>query len=725
MIRLGLRLALSGGRAALARLALVGAAVAIGVALLLATLAGINAVQAQNLRFAWLNSGVTAAATGPEAADPAGWVIREDYFDGRRIARVDVAPTGPSGPVPPGMTRLPAAGEYFVSPALAELLASVPASSLGDRFPGRPAGVLGEAALPSPDSLIAVVGRIPQELRGIIGATEITRIVSVSPSECGGCYVGIGSDGLTLVLGVVAAALLFPLLMFIGTATRLSAARREQRFAAMRLVGATPRQISTIATIESTVAAAAGTLLGFALFPLVRLALAGITFTGERFYAEDLSLSWPQTLLVAVGVPAGAAVAARFALRRVRITPLGVARRVTPRPPRAWRLVPVGAGLLELAYFIGRRPATTNGQTSAYLGGILLTMVGLVVAGPYLTMAGSRLLARLARRPAALIAGRRLADDPRAGFRAVSGLMLALFVTSVATGVITSIVAYRGVAPAGTAIHNNLSVIWFPGEGPPPPADAEVPAGLGTVLVVRFEEPAADRPSGLISCADLAGRPELGSCPAGAEVAAVYPDLTYPDATPPVWPASPVPAADLPGKPVHSIVVLTDGSTQHLEHARTVLEKAFPGTRLPSTENEFRSDFARSLVQFQRLADVVIVASLVIAGCSLAVSLVGGINERRRPFALLRLAGVRLGELRRVVTLESAVPLLAVAVVAIGAGFTAAALFLRSQLDYDLKAPGASYYVLVGFGLAVSLALIASTMPLLRRVTAPASARND
>ena len=48
-------------------------------------------------------------------------------------------------------------------------------------------------------------------------------------------------------------------------------------------------------------------------------------------------------------------------------------------------------------------------------------MVGLVVAGPWLTMVGARLIARRASRPATLIAARRLADDPKAGFRAVSG----------------------------------------------------------------------------------------------------------------------------------------------------------------------------------------------------------------------------------------------------------------------------------------------------------------
>ena len=56
---------------------------------------------------------------------------------------------------------------------------------------------------------------------------------------------------------------------------------------------------------------------------------------------------------------------------------------------------------------------------------------------------------RRASRPATLIAARRLADNPQAGFRAVSGLVLALFVNSVAIGVITTIVADRGPTAGG------------------------------------------------------------------------------------------------------------------------------------------------------------------------------------------------------------------------------------------------------------------------------------
>ncbi len=66
-----------------------------------------------------------------------------------------------------------------------------------------------------------------------------------------------------LILSVIALALLAPVLIFIGTATRLSAARREQRFAALRLVGATRRQISALSALESTVAAATGVVVGF------------------------------------------------------------------------------------------------------------------------------------------------------------------------------------------------------------------------------------------------------------------------------------------------------------------------------------------------------------------------------------------------------------------------------------------------------------------------------
>jgi hypothetical protein len=81
------------------------------------------------------------------------------------------------------------------------------------------------------------------------------------------------------------------------------------------------------------------------------------------------------------------------------------------------------------------------------------------------------------------------------------------------------------------------------------------------------------------------------------------------------------------------------------------------------------------------------VASLIIAACSLAVNIAAGLGERKRPFSLLRLTGVPLGVLRRIVALESALPLLIVATVSVVVGLVSAALYLHSQVGIAFPNP--------------------------------------
>ncbi|WP_405114688.1 ABC transporter permease [Micromonospora sp. NBC_01405] len=734
MIRFAVRLSVAGGREAATRLVIIATAVALGVGMLLTALAGMNAVGTQNERYAWLNTAVAPASADP-SADPMWWLARKDYYRGGSIGRVEVAALGPDAPVPPGIPHLPGPGEFYVSPALGELLRTSPAVELGDRFPGHEIGTIGRSALPSPESLLIVIGRTPAELEQL-GARQVTQIMTTSPSDCNGCYVGVSGDGMALVLSVTAAALLFPVLIFIATATRLAAARREQRFAAMRLVGATPRQITLISAVESTVAALAGTVVGFGLFLAFRPGLAAIPFTGEPFFAADLSLNVIDVVLVAVGIPLAAVVASWLALRRVQISPLGVSRRVTPKPPRAWRMIPLVAGLAELTYFIGRRPDTTNGQLTAYLSGFLLILVGLMLAGPWLTMIGARVLAGRASRPATLIAGRRLADNPQAGFRSVGGLIVALFVASVATGTITTFVANRGAPRTDSVAATSLAKRFFPEDGPAPTKE-QIPTGLATipgvrsVTLVHLNPDVSDSGGwpGLITCAELDRLAVFGSCPSGAQVASVYPDLIGPrafDLTSDsyVWEAAGIAPTEVDRQPILSVVVDTT-SRSAFEQARTQLVSALPAGLLPASVGEWEADSAQQMVQFQQLANVVMLASLPIAGCSLAVSIAGGLSDRKRPFSMLRLTGVQLRTLRRVVALETVVPLLTVSVVAIGMGFLAAQLFLRAQLRYTLVPPGLSFYLIAVGGLAVSLGIIASTLPLLRRITGPEAARNE
>lgn len=764
MIRLGLRLTLSGGREAAARLAVIAAAVALGVGLLLSILAAVNATATQNSRNAWLNTGSGKGASSRSAAtadtDPLWWLLRADHFRGETIARVDVAATGPDSPVPPGLSRLPGPGEYYASPALGKLLHSLPADELADRYPGHEAGTVGSAALPGPDSLVIVIGHRPDQLAKQHDATRVTSITTVTPSACDGtnCTVraGIDDSGIKLILSVAGTALIFPVLILIGTATRLAATRREQRFAAMRLVGATPRQISMLSAVESTVAAVIGTAVGFGLFHLFRTQLAAVDLTRTPFFAGDLALRTGDILLVAIAVPVGAAIAARIALRRVQVSPLGVTRRVTPRPPRVHRLIPLVAGVTELSCTIGRVPRSTNGQIWVFVPGILLVLTGLVIAGPWLTMAGARALARRTGRPALLVAGRRLADDPKAGFRAVSGLVLALCVTSAAVGIIGSLTAERGIPKDSPAVADALVANYNQGFDHPDESAGSVPplseAALGEldsvpgvkgVLMIHTnplgtKDPAWQGPqgsgtppvAGLASCAELSKMPAYSTCASGAVAASVSEDYTLFgtygwEHWPTAWPAAAISTERLARLPVRQIAVATDGSTAAIERARTILADAYPDQDIPSTVREDHAERGAQLAGYEQLANVVILVSFPIAGCSLAVSVAGGLRDRKRPFSLLRLTGTQLGVLRRVVLLESAVPLLVVAVVAIGIGFLAAQLFVQAQFRYSIRAPGIQYYAIVFAGLVASMGVIASTMPLLRRITGPETARNE
>ena len=265
MIRLGLRLTLGSGREAALRVLVTAAAVALGVGLLLAALAGVNGLHAQTDRGAWLDT--SAQASPPiSASDRLWWLSSTDQFGNQAIDRVDVAATGPSAPVPPGLFHLPGPGEYYASPALTALLNSEPANELRDRYPGRQVGTIGAAALPSPNSLIIVVGHTVSQLSQVPGAVEVGAIQR-TPANCYACQNAVGSGPvLQFILAGGAVALLLPVLILIATASRLSAARREERFAAMRLVGATPRQIAVISAVEAVVAAVAGVAAGFALF---------------------------------------------------------------------------------------------------------------------------------------------------------------------------------------------------------------------------------------------------------------------------------------------------------------------------------------------------------------------------------------------------------------------------------------------------------------------------
>jgi hypothetical protein len=386
---------------------------------------------------------------------------------------------------------------------------------------------------------------------------------------------------------------------------------------------------------------------------------------------------------------------------------------------------------------------------------------------PWLTMAAAKVMARRTSRPAALIAARRLADDPKAAFRAVSGLVLALLITTAATVAITTQNAVDltkwGTAAEANVLSDQLadqsSAAGFEGYGVKTGSGPAAPAaplaarprgipGVHGVVVVRADRkltiPAGfhnlgvnpfGRPSpvkaGVVSCTQLAAVPALGRCPAGATAVAFPEDgfdgplFGLQGLSGITWPAVNVPAARLGGLGVDAINAATNGSVSAVEQARTMLEnaRAYPIINTPSTiaDQVRRSNSSKNA--YQQLANTVILISLPIAGCTLAAGIAAGLADRKRPFSLLRLTGARLATLRRAVALESAVPLLAVAAVAIGTGFGAAAMNASLQQNRAIVAPGVAYYLITAGGILAALGIIAATFPLLARITGPEVAR--
>jgi len=230
-------------------------------------------------------------------------------------------------------------------------------------------------------------------------------------------------------LAVIALALLVvPLIALGGSAARLSARRRDDRLAGLRLLGATPGTVTALTVIESTMLAVAGALVGvvlsLALAPLVGL----IPFRGEPL-GMSILLAPGWIALVVLGVGALAALSAVIGLRRVVLSPLGVRTR-QDAPRTHWVRVVVAVVVIGVVY--GAMSALGSFGGVAIILGVLGAGFGGAVAvlnlvGPWvLRMLASR-QARRAQTPRRLLAARTILESPKAAWRQVSGVAMTSF----------------------------------------------------------------------------------------------------------------------------------------------------------------------------------------------------------------------------------------------------------------------------------------------------------
>jgi hypothetical protein len=764
MLRLGLRLTLHSGREALARLLVTTAAVAVGVALLLGVLAEFHAFQAESNAPCW---SCTTGASVPSPLPARGelWNNSVDFYQGQTITRLDVAALGPDAPVPPGISHLPAAGDYYASPALAALLRTVPADELGQRFPGHLIGTISDAGLTGPGELTIYLGYTPQALTAVSSSREssakqgpvpgtqwVTHIATAPAQE-------VFTPFFRYAFGVGALAVLFPMLVLIGTATRLAAARREERFAALRLVGGTPADIRVIAAVESVVSAFLGAVLGIVVFLLVQPILAGSALIGTQYFASTLTPTLWGYLGLLVGVPIVAAAAALLSLRRVQISPLGVSRRATPKPPTAWRLAPLAFGVA--LFYYGLSKTTKQGIGAATYPGLLVTMAGLVIIGPWFTAMTARLFGSASRGPASLLAARRLADSPQAAFRSVTGLVLAVFLGTMVGTLIPAVNATEATPTAGA-----LSNVLLDAVGLAPQAGAKLLGGLdaipgASVYPLYSLQQASNDGSGsgggtggkggngngasgygppvtIVSCSVMRDLAVLGQCAPGRTAVqtddnSLFGDNPLYNTKPFVRASDPAYTGTLSGLPLESVLVRVNSAVT-LERVRTYLAVHAPPQNFdgpgnsptpPRTFGETLSIRINRAATLEKIVYAAVALTLIVAGCSLAVAVGGGLVDRRRPFTLLRVSGTPVGVLSGVVLLEAAVPLLAATLVAAAIAYgTSVLAFVRlAPAHTAIPQLGHDYYALMGVGLAVAFGVIAVTLPLLRSMTSPGNVR--
>jgi hypothetical protein len=768
MLRLGLQLTLRSGREALVRLLITAAAVAVGVALLLGVLAEFHAFQANANRPCWsCTQGASVPGTLPSHGEL--WNNSVDFYQGQTTSRLDVAALGPNAPVPPGITQLPPAGEYYASPALAALLKTVPADQLGARFPGTMIGTIGQAGLNGSGDLVVYIGYTTAQLNAVPGTQWVTSIYS-APGQA------VFSPFFRFAFGVGVLAVVFPMLVLISTATRLAAGRREERFAALRLVGGTPDDIRIVAAVEATLSGFLGAVLGTVIFLLVRPALAGAALVGTQYFESDLTPTVAGYVAMLVGVPIAAAIAALASLRRVQISPLGVSRRATPKPPTFWRLIALVIGVGIFVY--GLSKTTKDGIGAAAYPGLILTMIGLVIAGPWLTAQAARLFGRATSGSSTLLATRRLADNPKGAFRAVTGLTLAVFLGTM-VGLLVPAVNATEVTPTAGALSNVLlgqvglsasagqrllsGISAIPGTAVYPLYELASPAGTanpgGNVKPGPNGQPGGGSspasPQGnsggnvpnpkeyysnlvAVSCASMRAIGALGQCAPGAQAVQVtdsslFDDNPTYDTKPIVDTASPAYTGNLTALPLQTVLVKVN-SPATLERVRTYLAVNAPpqvgggygsSPTPPRTFGETLEIRTARAATFEKILYAAVALTLIVAGCSLAVSVGGGLVDRKRPFTLLRVSGTPVSVLSRVVLFEAAVPLAAATVVAAAIAYgTSLMAFLRlAPADTAIPQLGRDYYTIMGIGLVAAFGIITLTLPLLRRMTAPSTIR--
>lgn len=718
----------------------IGVAVATGLVLLLATLP--FATQHREQRALW--QGDNYYSRNSDGPVKLLFSSSKDYFDGKQITRVDVALTGgataASIQLPPGVPQLPGPGETIVSPALGRLLQANSAAQLGDRF-GKPVGALGEDGLRFPEQLVAVIGHTPDAM-------------PETSSEVSGFPKGEARpDSLLMLLSWVGIiVLLVPSLVLVASSARLTAARRERRLAAIRLAGATPGQVTNMVAAETTLSAGIGAVLGLLISPALHGLASFVPWAGGTWLAADFALPVGLTVFIAVAIPVLVVLAGVLGLRRVLKNPLFATGGHTKKPLRWWRLLALPAA--GLFFLVAVTTAKETGGIGMVMAGLFLLVGSAAVVGPWVTSAVGGTFVRIWRRPSALLAGRRLRDDPKGAYRASAGIVLAVFAGSMA---LTLLPTFESMAGGGRSFQDSVLYVDTDPQHAGKVADQanaalqqygqhEKAVAVGQVYLVQGEGRERTGHQALVmTCADAVKLTRFGLTAAQCEGGpGIYSDSSLDLASykiaghydePGMAPVSGTrvetvryPDADLSGSLVIDpaavpagvtpwrVTVVAPTTAANREIVRTALAAPAAGEEIGSRD-QYLFNQQTELGDLRRVTVIGLIAAGILAGCSAAVATAGSVMDRRRTFGALMAAGTPVRVLSRALRMEAALPAL---VATIGAGIVGVLVGVGLFSMVDQGGIVLSPWILAPVVLGVGVALLGASVctPALKRVQA-------
>ena len=642
--------------------------------------------------------------------------VSADYIRGTAFDRVSIATTPDTNVEFPGGLEPLQAGEYYASPALTALIEKYPDNELADRY-GTFKGVLPDTVLKGPDQLVAMVAKDWDRMAADPNARVQTGFPDNGPRATSMVY--------RVILGVGAVALLVPVVLLVGTVSQLGAAARRERYATVRLIGTERRTMANLAALEMGVAALAGGIAGVGVVALLRPLASRLPIAGTKSFHADLAVPGALAAITIAIVVAASAGISWWRAYRDDVGALGAVRE-RPEKQVSWRrvtLLVIGLGVFATSAFVASSGGGNEGVlVLGLVFGFAAITFGIVLAGSWITKVVSMAFARAARSGYSLVAAGRLSRHPRATFRSVAGVVVAVFIVSVLAGVASSVNTFvSSREEAGLLPLNAVSADVEEWSDPVAMvAAAEATEGVSEVIAVRIGPDGEDS----VVTAEEARILGIPNVPDSEWVAIDFYMMVSAD----MWSQQPDPPRGSPapvGDHVRYVVAITDGSRATIDRVRTSLGVSGDMTFAPVTRPEFGSAATLDIThQLAVLSYIGMAIAVGVSAISLTVATVSAALDRKRTFGLLRLSGMPVRDLRRTIAVEAAMPLGVTLVASAGLGFLVAyVMVLTLGHDLYLTWPDARYWWALIGSVAIAALAVSGSFGMVRRSTEMTSTR--